>query len=204
MFDIEKLFDNAKILSAKYIEELFTYEFIVLYNGSTAQQVLLFNKKNFPNSEAFKILDESVQVHEDVKVLLKSEAELKLSGWQFAKYKKQLKSKESPFIVGDKKKKMLGNLYSAKVGITEDYKPFIFIDKYRFSPAEIKCIIRSNDLNELPVSRLKKPPKTLSKMYMSGEYFYDSIGKQLYLPGTSFIGQSINDLKDFLILSGLM
>lgn len=185
---IDQLLENHKVIGATYLPEQFTFELKVISPGKVVADFALLTKDTFPNHTPFQILDEDVRVHENVKVILKSEAELAYQGWKIQKEK--LTSKLSPFKIGKKKKSMLGNLHNVKVGITESFKPFVFVNGYRFSPNEIKCIIKTEDL---------KAGIDMTQDTSCGKMTFISASPRLVLPRIDFRNANeINEVISFL------
>lgn len=138
--------DGAKVVAAKHNKDRHTFELTVKRDDSAAPQVVLLNVANYPNHPPFKVLDEEVRIHETVKVILKPENELNLIKWK----KTGLQIPEgSPFPIGKEKKKLLGGLYKAYIGVSESMKPYVVVEGYKFSPNEVKCLLKEDVLGVL-------------------------------------------------------
>jgi hypothetical protein len=151
-------------------------------------------KDQFPDHPPLKFMDEFLQIYEDVAVVLKPELELKMDGWADDKKKNYLINDKIKFFIGSKKRQMLGKAYSGRVGVTRSFEPYIFIGDYRFMPAQIKCVIKKNDL------RLSGPAKSMKMQDVNGRnYIFDVGAKTLRLPSSTFnTGRELNDLVAFL------
>ncbi len=189
----ESWIGNAKIIRATYRPEHHTYEVEYLPEGSPVNHVNLLTKDFFPNHQGIAMLDETVKIHETVKVILKGEKELEYLGYKLdEKKKKMLAHPSSKFLIGKKKKQMLGNVYNARVGITEQFEPYVFIDRYRFSLNEIKCVLKDADLKISPEQR------NVQVATKSGTYKYDAERRYLQLPNNVFDVNAISDLIKFM------
>lgn len=173
--------DEMRVVSAKYRAELHTFELTVQPEGSSTTHVVLLDTRFFPNHPALQFLDEEVQIGENVKVILKSEKELELIGWKLAERKKKLLAHpDSKFLIGSSKKKMLGGVYNAKVGVTDHMQPYLVIEKFRFGPSEVKCIVRTSDL------KVPDNAKTVTSPTNYGTFSYNAEKRQLVLPSTVY------------------
>lgn len=192
--DLNTLMNNLQgIVSSEYSSEDHTFRLSINTVSSLSPIDIILTKQNFPNHTELEFLDESVQIYEDVSVVLKDRKELKLNGWVESENKKRLISKNSRFFIGGFKRKMLGNVYTGKIGITKDFEPYVFINKYRFTPKEIKCIIKNETL------KLSSSDKDVTIDLKQGRFTFNAANKKLSLPASSFTtGEHLNDLLFFL------
>ncbi len=144
MFD-KLLGETMKILNLAYNKETFQFEVECIMPGHTMPTVNVFDKKFFPNHTPIKFLDEEVQVGEAVHVWIKEEEILKGEGWQETGIA-SLTNPESPFKIGKKKKVYLGGAHKGTVCLDEKFQPFVAIKGFRFSPKEIKLMLRLDDM----------------------------------------------------------
>ncbi len=133
--------ETMKILSLKYNPKEFGFEVECVMPGHAVPGIYRFGKEFFPNHAPVKLLDENVQVGEKVHVWIKEEELLKKEGWQELA-KGIIASPDSPFKIGKGKKVYLGGAHKGTVCLDQNFKPFIAIKGYRFSPTELKLILK--------------------------------------------------------------
>lgn len=191
--NLEKFIGDVKLVKATYMPEQHTFLLEIQKHNLASPLGVWLNRDSFPNHPHFSFLDEEVQIYEDVAVVLKEEHELRLNGWVDGKSKKTLINKNSRFFIGNKKQKMLGQIYKGQIGISKNFEPYVFIKSFRFSPSEIKCIVKNNDM------KLSGPAKDVVMDGAAGRYLFDSNAKLLKLPTHQFkTGRDLNDLVAFL------
>lgn len=185
---LSKLLPGYIISETKYREDLYTFEVSVDSPASAKPIKLAVNPGNFPDMISLPFMDEQVQIHEKLSVYLKDEALLRLEGWKDAT--KHTLVGPSPFKIGKHKKVFLGKALSGTVCISESFKLFILIDKWRFSSDEIKCILKPDIFQSGESTKLTLP---------SGEFYYDKAKKHLWTSnGSSFNGQNLIDLAEMM------
>lgn len=183
---IHELLKPFKVHKSKYIDALYTFEVEVTGDAFEGSRIQLLNKINFPDSVFLKFIDERVQIHDEVMIWLKEEVLLRSEGWKEIS-KHSIKSAASPFRIGKEKKKFLGGSHKGKIGIDKNFHPFVFFESgYRFSPDEVKCVIKTDDLFKGPGVSLETSDGTLT---------YSPELKWITLPnGTKLTNQMINNL----------
>ncbi len=143
---MSKLLGEAmKIFSLRYNEKIFAFEVECTLPGHKAPGIYVFDNKFFPNHLPLPFLDEKLQVGESVHVWIKEEAALKNEGWKDLT-KHTLGSPDSPFKIGKAKKVYLGGAHKGTVCLDEKFNPFVAIKGFRFSPIEIQCVVRLENM----------------------------------------------------------
>lgn len=185
---IEKIIGEAmKISSFRYNEEKFHFEVECVMPGQHFAGVYTLNKSNFPTHTPFTILDEKVQIGEILHVWIKQESELLSEGWK-ANTKNTISNALSPFRIGKNKKPYLGGAHKAIVGIDSKFRPFVRIKDFRFSPNELKCVLKSDMIFQGQTARLASS---------IGEYVYNADNNTLHCPEGMNLGkETINNLID--------
>lgn len=188
---IEKLIGEAmKILNLKYNPKTFSFEVECVMPGHTIANVYQFHKSFFPNHLPVPLLDEMVQVGDGVQIWLKEEELLKSEGWALNE-KNILTSPDSPFLIGKAKKVFLGGAHKGIVCLDDKFQPFVAVKGYRFSPKEIKCVLRLDDLFA------GKSAKIVNKD--GKEWLYTAETKSLTFPGGKVYNEDeVSSLIDVL------
>lgn len=187
---IEKLIGEAmKILNVKYNVEQLQFMVECVMPGQTVASIYPFHRDYFPQHTSFNLLDEKVQVGEIVHVWLKEESLLKNEGWKDLT-KHTLSSSDSPFKIGKGKKPYLGGAHKATVCVDSKFRTFVKIKDYRFSPLEIKCVLKLDMIFQ---------GKSATLDTELGIFSYDANGKTLSLPnGYRFDGATLTSMIDLL------
>ncbi len=187
---IDKLVgETMKILSMKYNKASFCFEVECIMPGHTIPNIYQFGKQFFPQHATVPLLDEQVQVGEIVQIWLKEEELLKSEGWTEVT-KHTLKSPDSPFSIGKGKKPYLGGAHKGIVCLDENFKAFVSVKQYRFSPKEIKCVLRLDDIFN---------GKNATIVVQDGSWSYDADKRILATAkGFKFGQDDINNMIDVL------
>lgn len=154
---------GVKVFSVRYVQGFHTFN---LEWGSAGQefpsQAGVLSVEHFPEHTPFSILDEAVRIGEEVMVWIKDEGELKNDGW--LEYRRSsLKAQGLPFIIGKEKRKLLGRAIKGSIGVNENMQPYIISqpDGYRFSPSELKAIVRLDVTVKLKEAHVNTPNGTM-------------------------------------------
>lgn len=187
---IDKLLGEAmKILAFKYNPKAFHFEIECVMPGHKVPQRYVFDKMNFPSHMPVKFLDEQVQIGDKVHVWLKEKEVLKSEGWKEIA-KNTLESKDSPFKIGGKKSTYLGGAHQGTIHLDAKFQPFVMIKEYRFSPKEIKLLLKVDQLNVGKSAKMKSP---------EGQWAYSNTDCMLTMPdGYALKGPAINNLIHLL------
>ena len=186
---IDKLIgETMKVLNLKYNQKEFGFEVECILPGNKAPGIYRFDRKFFPNHLPVKILDEEVQVGETVHVWIKEKELLQKEGW--SEIEKFLTSPESPFKIGKGKKPYLGGAHKALVCLDHKFEPFVAIGGYRFSPSELKCVLKTDGIFN---------GKSASIKGSGGNWLYSSEENFITMPnGNTLKSSDINNLIDLL------
>jgi hypothetical protein len=190
---IENVLPGVKIDKIEYSASHHTFLVLSSFNGE-APIMRPFNKLSFPNHTPFSFLDEKVQIGDKVWVYLKPETELKLAGYKEVG-KTTLQPPEGGLKLGSDKRKMLGSVKEGRIAVSPSWKPIIVIGDYRFIPAEVKCIIKSDLSWEVKDAEVTGP---------HGKMIFDKKSNILILPnGATISGMYLKDLKKLISLANV-
>lgn len=185
----EKILPGTKITSLAYDANRHTY--LIRINDNV--NPVLLSKTGIPSHVPLLFLDERVQILERVLVGIKSEKTLLSEGWK-PYLKTSLKGPKSPFLIGKDKRSVLGTDQHGNIGITKDFKPYVFLnDGWRFGMNEIDYIIRLDCL-----------PKTKDAAFNG--FTYNSNASTLQLPYSGMVlgKKDIDSLKRVMQVAGII
>lgn len=141
----ELLGDQFKLFNVEY--EADRHTFAVTWgpkNSASPHSRSPLSYTNFPNHHPLTFLDEKVRIHEEVMIWIKDECLLKHEGWEEYRDGHRMRSDNSPFVIGKDKRKLLGTGVKAFIGVDEQLRPYAVYREWRFSPNEIKTVLRLN------------------------------------------------------------
>jgi hypothetical protein len=137
------LLNGVKVFKVEYSKVHHT--FIVTWGPAGASEPhnrSTLNRLHFPDHKPLKFMDEYVRIGDEVMVWLKDESSLKEEGWQEYRDGRRLRSESSPFFIGKEKRRLLGTGMTCKIGVTEKLQVYAYYKDYRFSPAEVKTVLK--------------------------------------------------------------
>lgn len=189
--------DKTTIIKMTYVPQYHTFDIECIMPSKVIPEVRRLNTRNFPNHHAFRILNGMFQVHQEVKLWIKDEKELRKEGWNnLTKKGKTLGNKDYPFTIGKKKGALLGReAIKGFIGISEKMVPYVVVrdgDKYwRFTEAEIRFI--------LPALALTSIGKTVTMKGTDGHnWSYDGTTGGIRSPFFNLEGRYVGELVAFL------
>lgn len=159
--------------------------------GLTGGGEVLLHKDYFPDKTTLPFLDEKVEIGEVVEFLLKDEKTLREKE-NFVDISKKTIGTSGTFKIGPEKKRLLGLSTSGTIGITKNFKPYIYTKEgWRFTEKEVLAIIKSD-------------VKVETKDFSSGAFSYSSDKKELWVNGQFIDQDQIKELVYVLTGAGLL
>lgn len=146
---LDKILSGWKVFEFAHAPDYHTFTVKVgPLNSPLATKACRLDISSFPAHVPLVFMDEKVQIGEDVIVVFKKEKELIKEGWKpFGK--SSLKKKGAMFNIGKEKRKLLGSTQKGRMGVDADFNLYFYsAGGWRFSSAEIKCIMKAPKRNQ--------------------------------------------------------